>query len=138
MAKAISDDASKGQGIFISVMFKRLFRNLHVNCIIHSYFIDSYAAAGAVAEQVLSGIRTVISFGGEKHELARYKNKLDDAYKTGVKKAFISGTGLGAMMGIMFGSYGLAFWFGSILVVNGEQTGGEVLNVFFAIIMGGM
>ncbi|CAB4481222.1 uncharacterized protein OCT59_003157 [Rhizophagus irregularis] len=110
MAKAISDDASKGQ--------------------------DSYAAAGAVAEQVLSGIRTVISFGGEKRELARYKNKLDDAYKTGVKKAFISGTGLGAMMGIMFGSYGLAFWFGSILVVRGEQTGGEVLNVFFAIIMG--
>ncbi|GET00767.1 multidrug resistance protein 1 [Rhizophagus clarus] len=109
MAKAISDDASEGQ--------------------------DSYAAAGAVAEQVLSGIRTVVSFGGEKRELARYKNKLDEAYKSGVRKAFISGTGLGAMMGIMFGSYGLAFWFGSILVVRGEQTGGEVLNVFFAIIM---
>jgi ABC-type multidrug transport system fused ATPase/permease subunit len=85
----------------------------------------------------LSGIRTVISFGGEKRELARYKAKLDEAYKIGVKKAFISGTGLGAMMGIMFGSYGLAFWYGSILVVRGEQTGGDVLNVFFAIIMGG-
>lgn len=37
MAKAISDDASKGQGIFISVMFKRLFRNLHVNCMYNSF-----------------------------------------------------------------------------------------------------
>ncbi|CAI2174077.1 6193_t:CDS:10 [Funneliformis geosporum] len=110
MAKAISNDASQGQ--------------------------DAYAEAGGIAEQVLSGIRTVVSFGGEKRELARYQNKLNDAYKLGVKKAFISGTGLGAMMGIMFGSYGLAFWYGSKLIVNNEQTGSEVLNVFFAVIIG--
>ncbi|CAG8533060.1 15494_t:CDS:2 [Funneliformis mosseae] len=110
MAKAISNDASQGQ--------------------------DAYAEAGGIAEQVLSGIRTVVSFGGEKRELARYNNKLNDAYKIGVKKAFISGAGLGAMMFIMFGSYGLAFWYGSILIVKGEQTGSEVLNVFFAVIIG--
>ena len=55
-----------------------------------------------------------------------------------MKKAFISGIGLGTMMAIMFGSYGLAFWYGSILIVNEGLSGGEVLNVFFAILMGGM
>lgn len=102
------------------------------------FFADSYAAAGSIAEQVFSGIRTVVAFGGEKRELTRYKNKLNDAYKIGVKKAFVTGTGLGFMMLIMFGSYGLAFWYGSILVVRGELTGSQVLNVFFALIMGGM
>ena len=41
------------------------------------------------------------------------------------------------MMFVMFGSYGLAFWYGSILIINGEQTAGDVLNVFFAIMIGG-
>ena len=30
-----------------------------------------YAAAGAVAEEVLSSIRTVVAFGGEKREVQR-------------------------------------------------------------------
>lgn len=34
--------------------------------------LDSYALAGAVAEEVLSSIRTVIAFGGETKELDRW------------------------------------------------------------------
>ena len=32
---------------------------------------DAYAAAGAVAQEVLSSIRTVVAFGGEDQELER-------------------------------------------------------------------
>ena len=32
----------------------------------------AYAKAGAVAEEVLAAIRTVIAFGGQKKELARF------------------------------------------------------------------
>ena len=32
----------------------------------------SYAKAGAIAEEVLSAIRTVVAFGGEEKEIARY------------------------------------------------------------------
>ena len=32
---------------------------------------SAYAAAGAVAEEVLSAIRTVVAFGGESKEAAR-------------------------------------------------------------------
>ena len=34
--------------------------------------LSSYAKAGSIAEEVLSSIRTVASFGGEKKEYERY------------------------------------------------------------------
>ncbi|CAG8839927.1 24510_t:CDS:2, partial [Racocetra persica] len=46
------------------------------------------------------------------------------------------GLGLGVLMFIMFGCYGLAFWYGSILIVNHETTGPDILNVFFAVFIG--
>ena len=33
---------------------------------------NAYAAAGAVAQEVLSSIRTVVAFGGEDQDVARY------------------------------------------------------------------
>ncbi|RIA92860.1 P-glyco protein [Glomus cerebriforme] len=97
---------------------------------------DAYAAAGGIAEQVLSNIRTVIAFGGQSRELARYTLKLELAYKAGRKKAIASGLGIGAMMMFLFFSYALAFWYGSKLILSKEKTGGEILNAFFAITIG--
>lgn len=34
----------------------------------------AYAKAGAVAEEVLAAIRTVIAFGGQKKELERFES----------------------------------------------------------------
>ncbi len=39
-------------------------------------------------------------------------------------------------MALLFFTYGLAFWYGSILIVDGKSTGGEVVNVFFSILLG--
>ncbi|CAG8499839.1 12693_t:CDS:10, partial [Cetraspora pellucida] len=87
MAKALSKGTSEGQ--------------------------DAYAAAGGVAEQVLSGIRTVVAFGGQKLEVERYTAQLERAYIMGRKKALVSG-----------------------LVVGHEMTGPDILNVFFAVFIG--
>ena len=38
---------------------------------------DAYARAGAVAEEVLSSIRTVVAFGGEEKEVARLSTSMD-------------------------------------------------------------
>jgi ATP-binding cassette subfamily B (MDR/TAP) protein 1 len=35
--------------------------------------LHAYAKAGAVAEEVLAAIRTVIAFGGQKKELERFE-----------------------------------------------------------------
>lgn len=37
--------------------------------------LDAYAKAGSIAEEVLSSIRTVAAFGGEKKEIERYMYK---------------------------------------------------------------
>ncbi|KJE88541.1 multidrug resistance protein 1a [Capsaspora owczarzaki ATCC 30864] len=96
----------------------------------------AYAGAGAIAEEVLSSIRTVASFSGEPLELTRYAGRLIEAYTIGVRKARASGLGIGVTFFIMFLAYALAFWFGSIMIDQGHMTSGGVLNVFFAVIIG--
>ncbi|RIA99770.1 ATP-binding cassette transporter [Glomus cerebriforme] len=97
---------------------------------------DAYGEAGAVAEQVFSGIRTVTAFGGQQREINRYVEKLQNAYEVGRKKAIITGSSIAFIMFCMFSTYALAFWYGSILIVQGKTTGGDVLNIFSAILIG--
>nr|XP_012303158.1 ATP-binding cassette sub-family B member 5 isoform X1 [Aotus nancymaae] len=98
--------------------------------------LNAYSKAGAVAEEVLSSIRTVIAFGGQKKELQRYTQNLKDAKDFGIKKAIASKLSLGAVYFFMNGTYGLAFWYGTSLILNGEPgyTIGTVLAVFFSVI----
>jgi len=96
----------------------------------------AYADAGSVATEVLSGIKTVMSFTGEEKEVDRYRVNLDKAEKIGRKKGFLSGLGIGATMFIFFASYGLALWYGGELIVKNEYTGGKVLTVIFSVLIG--
>ena len=67
-----------------------------------------YARAGAVAEEVLGSIRTVVAFGGEQKEYNRYKGKLSDARKLGVIKGMITGVMNGLIYVIIFTVYAAA------------------------------
>ena len=67
-----------------------------------------YARAGAVAEEVLGSIRTVVAFGGEQKEYNRYKGKLTEAKKLGVKKGVITGVMNGLIYVIIFTVYAAA------------------------------
>ncbi|KAG9292637.1 hypothetical protein G9A89_007009 [Geosiphon pyriformis] len=110
MAKSLSSYATKGQ--------------------------DAYAEAGTVVEQVFSSIKTIAAFGGQQREADRYLKKLDESYSIGKKQGLITGAGVGSIMFIIFATYALAFFYGAKLVVNGDLTGGQVVNVFFAILLG--
>lgn len=96
---------------------------------------SAYADAGSVAQQVISSMRTVVAFGGEEREIKRYAKHLDIAEKAGLWKALASGVGVGFIQGLIFLVYALAFWYGNRLI-PGTMSGGDVLNVFFAIIIG--
>ncbi|XP_027629986.1 LOW QUALITY PROTEIN: ATP-binding cassette sub-family B member 5 [Tupaia chinensis] len=98
--------------------------------------LSAYSKAGAVAEEVLSSIRTVVSFGAQEKEIQRYTQNLKDAKDVGLKKAIASKLSLGAVYFFMHGTYGLAFWYGTSLIINGEPgyTIGTVLAVFFCVI----
>ncbi|XP_005405569.1 PREDICTED: multidrug resistance protein 1-like isoform X1 [Chinchilla lanigera] len=96
----------------------------------------AYAKAGAVAEEVLAAIRTVIAFGGQKKELERYNKNLEDAKKIGIKKAITANISIGAAFLLIYASYALAFWYGTTLVLSNEYTIGRVLTVFFSVLIG--
>ena len=71
---------------------------------------NAYARAGAVAEEVISSIRTVAAFGGEKKEVVRYIGELEAARSIGIKRGIVTGALLGCVIGTFFCSYSLAFW----------------------------
>ncbi|XP_004604151.2 ATP-binding cassette sub-family B member 5 [Sorex araneus] len=98
--------------------------------------LNAYSKAGAVAEEVLSSVRTVIAFGAQEKEIQRYTKNLKDAKDVGIKKAIVSKLSLGAVYFFMNGTYGLAFWYGTSLILRGEPgyTIGTVLAVFFNVI----
>ncbi|AWO95573.1 putative bile salt export pump-like isoform 2 [Scophthalmus maximus] len=101
--------------------------------------LQAYAKAGAVADEVLSSIRTVAAFGGEIKEVQRYDRNLISAQRWGIRKGLIMGFFTGYMWLIIFLCYGLAFWYGSSLVVDTEEyTPGTLLQVFFGVLIAAM
>ncbi|KAJ1673208.1 hypothetical protein EV182_005688, partial [Spiromyces aspiralis] len=98
---------------------------------------DQYAGAGAVANEVLSSIRTVMAFNSQERELRRYDAEIRKAYFSSRKKHIITGVCVGLMMLIMFCNYSASLWFGSLRILAGEYTAGEVLSAFFGLMFGG-
>ncbi|XP_030613516.1 bile salt export pump isoform X2 [Archocentrus centrarchus] len=98
--------------------------------------LKAYAKAGAVADEVLSSIRTVSAFGGEEKEVERYDRNLVEAQNWGVKKGAILGVFQGYLWCIIFLCYALAFWYGSKLVIDTkEMSPGTLIQVFFGVLM---
>jgi len=113
--------------------------------------LNIYGKAGAIAEEVLSSIRTVIAFGGEEKEIERYDGKLAFARQAGTMRGLIVGVGAGLMWFIIYGSYALAFWYGVKLIMDDREicvndpencaaryTPASLLIVFFSVLMGAM
>ncbi|XP_028833451.1 ATP-dependent translocase ABCB1 [Denticeps clupeoides] len=96
----------------------------------------AYAKAGAVAEEVLSAVRTVFAFGGQKKEIQRYHKNLEDAKNMGVRKATSANIAMGFMFCMIYLSYALAFWYGSTLILANEYDIGGLLTVFFSVLIG--
>ncbi|KAJ2010130.1 hypothetical protein IWW57_007046, partial [Coemansia sp. S610] len=98
---------------------------------------DKTASSGAVADEVLGGIRTVMSFNGQEYELARYKEKIQEAYLFGKKKGYVLGCGIGLIQFFVFVMYTVGFNFGIWRIYNRKLEPQEVLNVIFALLIGG-
>lgn len=58
------------------------------------------------------------------------------AKTVGIRKGLFTGLSLGSLMLVMFSMYGLAFWYGSTLVVAGEINEGQLLTAFFGVLIG--
>ncbi|XP_062966992.1 bile salt export pump isoform X1 [Cynocephalus volans] len=103
------------------------------------YELKAYAKAGSVADEVISSMRTVAAFGGEKKEVERYEKNLVFAQRWGIRKGIVMGFFTGYMWCLIFFSYALAFWYGSKLVLEeGEYTPGTLVQIFLSVIVGAL
>ncbi len=76
----------------------------------------SYIKAGALVEQALGSIRTVLAFGNVRYEMNRYSAILHDTLKLNQKLGLLFGFGMGIFLFIMYFDYALGFLIGAIFV----------------------
>uniref|UniRef100_H0V6N1 Bile salt export pump n=1 Tax=Cavia porcellus TaxID=10141 RepID=H0V6N1_CAVPO len=101
--------------------------------------LKAYAKAGCVADEVISSMRTVAAFGGEKKEVKRYEKNLVFAQRWGIRKGMVMGFFTGYMWCLIFFSYALAFWYGSRLVLEEEEyTAGDLVQIFLNVLIGAL
>ncbi|PRP79299.1 ABC transporter B family member 11-like [Planoprotostelium fungivorum] len=99
---------------------------------------DAYADAGAIAEQAIGGVRTVYAFSMQKRFQERYDNFVEIAKVASMKAGISIGFGFATFMFMLFSSFGLAFWYGAKLVIEGTDgmNGGKVLIIFTSMVLG--
>ncbi|KAI1718396.1 ABC transporter transmembrane region domain-containing protein [Ditylenchus destructor] len=98
--------------------------------------MDAYANAGGVAEEVISGIRTVASFNAQEFEANRYETLLKAGRKMGYHKALATGICNALFLSVMHFSLSIGMFGGTVLTLNGVMTPGMVFGVFWAVMDG--
>ena len=96
---------------------------------------DALAESTEVAEETISGIRTVRAFAREEAETDRYRARVENVFDLARKRARI-GAFFGGGMSFAFGvAVAVVLWFGGSLLVDGTMSIGEltqfVLYTFF-------
>ena len=71
---------------------------------------EQYAAAGGIAQETLSGIRTVTALNIQPSIIEKYRVKLIDAMNVGILKGRNVGIGNGGLFFACFLLYALGFW----------------------------
>ncbi|RKG63191.1 ATP-binding cassette domain-containing protein [Corallococcus sp. CA054B] len=89
---------------------------------------DALAKASEVAEESLSGMRTVRSFAAEPSEVARYGNAVKNAYEVARNRARQSAAFMGGASSAGYIAAVVVFWYGGRLVVDGELSVGALTS----------
>ncbi|PNG99047.1 Multidrug resistance protein 1, partial [Tetrabaena socialis] len=82
-------------------------------------------------------IRTVAAYNREEAAMIQYGKALDEPRKQDVRRAWMGGASFGAIQFVMYGTYAVGLFFGAYRVAAGAYTGGQVLQVLIATLMGG-
>ncbi|KAI2799339.1 Pgp-2p [Blomia tropicalis] len=103
---------------------------------------SAYSKAGAIAEEVIKLVRTVYAFGGQEKEIKRYNENIQPARASGIKRSMFTGMSMGTMWFSIYASYGLAFWYGTRLIIrsienkDSQYQASTMLIIFFNVLMG--
>ena len=89
-----------------------------------------YEEASQVANDAVSGIRTVASFCAEPKVMDMYQKKCQGPEEKGVRLGLISGAGFGFSFFALYCTNAFCFYIGSILVKHGKANFQEVFKVW--------
>ncbi|XP_078443955.1 putative multidrug resistance protein [Wolffia australiana] len=98
---------------------------------------DEYDKAGNIAEQAISGVRTVYSFVGESKTMAKFSSALEGSVKLGMRQGLTKGIAIGTNS-MMYAIWAFLSWYGSRLVMYHGGEGGTLFAVGTAVIFGGL
>ncbi|PVF91824.1 hypothetical protein CPB86DRAFT_846410, partial [Serendipita vermifera] len=128
----------------LSLACASIFPFIMITGAIMNYFMSKYkvdqlkfmAESGTLAEEVISTIRTAQSFGTQ-HTLSKmYDVFVDKAHLVENKAAIFHGGAVAVFFFVIYAAYGLAFSFGTTLLLRGELDVGVIVNVFLSIVIG--
>ncbi|KAJ0409579.1 hypothetical protein P43SY_008451 [Pythium insidiosum] len=97
-----------------------------------------YAEAGAVAEETLGSMRTVVSNNGERLAIDKYNAKALKAEEENIRLAKVMAIVIGAFFASMWFMYAAGLWYGGKKVADAKTDPGTVFSAFFGILIGSM
>jgi ATP-binding cassette subfamily B protein len=89
---------------------------------------DALANSTSVAEESLSGVRTVKAFAQENWEIDRYVFQLNKSFKLSISKIIEISKFTGAMSILGFSVVVFIVWYGGKLVINGDMSVGTLTS----------
>lgn len=87
---------------------------------------DALARSSEVAEESLSGIRTVRSFSAEEHEVARYGEAVDHSFELARRRSKLAASFMGGASFAAYCSAAIVLWYGGRLVLSGSLSVGAL------------
>ncbi|KAG5799719.1 hypothetical protein H9Q69_001230 [Fusarium xylarioides] len=93
------------------------------------------AQGTAIASEALQGIRLVTACGAQSRVMARYRVWVEKAIEEGQKMAPFMGLHLGMIFFGVFGTFGLAFWYGTRRYISGAIDNPGVIVIVLMSVM---
>lgn len=87
---------------------------------------DALARTTEIAEETLSGVRTVRAFAAEPLEVARYNDANEESFTLASKRAFSYGAFQGVIGFAGYGAIALVVWVGGGRVLDGQMSLGDL------------
>jgi ATP-binding cassette subfamily B protein len=97
---------------------------------------DRIADVGALAEESLTGVRTVQAFGHEEFERKRFAERVEDAFSVAVHRIRARALLTAIVILLVFGAVGIILWVGGHDVFAGKLSAGELSAfIFYAVVV---
>ena len=95
---------------------------------------DALATSSSIAEETLSGVRTVKAFAQESFEIKRYDHELENSFQINKKKILTIAQFTGFVSTLGFSIIVFIVWYGGKLVINNELSVGTLTSYILYVI----